>query len=416
MARAALMIVLPLLVLQISGGVLIVQRYFDLVTKQLTGAVVFDIQYLEQNAKDAEEFRERLHDYDYDPIEHAPLTENRFGFADLSGHYILQTFESNYSPEVRIDSSDRQNIIIQLPSRFGLQMVVITRSKLAPVNPHQILLNTTAFSLIALLVVVLFLRNQVRSIRQLSHAAEAFGRGETIPYEPSGATEIRLAGRNFIAMRARINRQREQRALMLSGISHDLRTPLTRFRLGVEMVDDEAMREELAHDVNDMENLIDSFLNYAATAAREEHESIELREYIDDILQDEADIHIGEIPKVTLSIRPFLLRRAILNLIGNAKRFGERVEIHARATRKLVHIYIDDDGPGIDSEHHQEALTAFKRLDSSRNQDKGAHAGLGLAIAFDAVRQQGGELRLERSPLGGLRALIEIPVQSRARK
>ncbi len=410
MWRVALMIILPLLVLQISLGILIVQRYFDFVTKQLTSAVVFDIHYLEDTANSEAEFDENMEIFSYEIVDRSRMNTDEYRFADLSGHYILESFQENYSPDAHIDSRLDEIVFLQIPTRFGEKIIRITRKRLAPVNPHQILLNTTLFAIIVLIVVLLFLRNQVRSIRYLARAAEAFGRGDMIPYEPRGASEIRLAGRNFIAMRARINRQREQRNLMLSGISHDLRTPLTRFRLAVEMMDDETTKAEMLRDIDDMENLVDSFLSYANNTATEARETVSLKAFLEGIQAEEPEIGLKVAEDQQISIRPFLLKRALLNLIGNAKRFSKTIEVHTEKTRNFVRIFVDDDGPGIPKDQRQHALMAFQRLDVSRNQDGGAHAGLGMAIAADAVRQQGGELRLEDSPLGGLRAVIELPL------
>ncbi len=414
MWRTLLMIILPLLAVQTSVSVLIVQRYFDLVTVQLSTAVIRDIRYLEERSQDEAEFKNDLRRFGYQPLNQPAASENLFGFADLSGHYILEAFEEAFGGNVYIDSREQRTVYLSVKTYFGWEVIEIARSRLAPVNPHQILLNITAFLILALLIVVLFLRNQVRSIRHLARAAEAFGRGETLYYEPRGADEIRMAGRNFIAMRSRINRQRQQRNLMLSGISHDLRTPLTRFRLGIEMLDDEATKKELLHDVQDMEALITSFLEYASNTATEALEPIELGEFLSDVLQDYPNVTCHDIPKAIVTIRPFLLRRALQNLIGNAERYGDKIELSVNKSAKHIRIMVDDNGPGIAPKDRDNALLAFKRLDQARNQDQGAHAGLGLAITADAVRQQGGELRLEDSPLGGLRAIIQLPLSGKS--
>ncbi len=409
MGRTALMIILPLLVLQISMSVLIVQRYYDQVTHQLSGATINSLDQIENLSKSREEYAKLITDWGYFIAPEVSMEGSKVSMFDLSGSFILQVFEERYGEEVWVQTRFGQDVKVVIPTKFGAQQILIYRSKLAPTNPHQILLNTFVFLVVSLVIVFMFLRNQVRSIRRLARAAEAFGRGEILDYFPTGADEIRQAGRNFIKMRQRITRQREQRNLMLSGISHDLRTPLTRFRLEVEMLDDEAVKGALLKDVEEMDALITSFLDYAQSGATEEMEKIYLPDFLNELAKNEDGLKLGDLAPVYLKIRPKMVSRALINLLENAKRYAQKIEISSQVSGREVKIFVDDNGPGISDEDREKAMLAFSRLDPSRNQNKGAHAGLGLAIAADAMRQQGGALELENAPLGGLRAVVKLP-------
>lgn len=412
LGRTALMIILPLLVFQISVSVLIVQRYYGRVTDQLTTAVIQNINYLESEAASEESFKATLRKFRYFPIDLASRDVSPLTWIDLSGKNIADNFRTAYGDEVDVYNAGNARIAVTIPSKFGDQNLLIARDLLSPQNPHQMLFNSLGFVVIILAIVFWFLRSQVRSIRRLARAAEAFGRGETIPYTPSGADEIRQAGRNFIKMRERITRQREQRNLLLSGISHDLRTPLTRFRLETELIDDPETRKALLKDIEDMDTLINSFLAYAQGDAVEEFKRVSLPKFLQEIADIEPKAEPADIPNIDVKIRPQMMRRVFINLIENAKRFGDEICISGKLIGKDVQIFVDDNGPGIPEADRAKALLAFQSLDQARNQNKGAHAGLGLAIAADILRIHGGELRLEDSPMGGLRAVLQLPTRN----
>ncbi|MEP5088435.1 MAG: ATP-binding protein, partial [Paracoccaceae bacterium] len=280
-------------------------------------------------------------------------------------------------------------------------------------NPHQLLVSMVFFSGLMTIIAYIYMRNQLRPIRRLARAAEAFGRGRHAPYSPSGALEVRAAGSAFVDMRARIERQIEQRTLMLSGVSHDLRTPLTRLRLGLSMMDGEDAAL-LQRDVDDMQRLVDEFLDFAKGASEGEPEKVDpqvlLAEVAADAKRSGKDVIIVESEgNGTVLLRSMAIRRAIENLIGNAVRYGTRAELSVVLTEKSLRFQVEDDGPGIPPDQRDDAIKPFTRLDPSRNQDKGSGVGLGLAIAADIARAHGGVLRLDQSHrLGGLRADIVI--------
>jgi two-component system osmolarity sensor histidine kinase EnvZ len=289
------------------------------------------------------------------------------------------------------------------------------RDRISAQNPHQLFVNMLFFGGLVTFIAIFYLRKQVRPIKQLARAAEAFGRGRHEPYTPKGAIEVRAAGNAFLDMRARIERQIEQRTLMLSGVSHDLRTPLTRMRLSLSMLDD-AERELLEQDVEDMQQMLDAFLNFVKGAGEGETEIVDPFSMVQSIVEDarRAGRNVTLLPPEgdgcgTVALNALAIRRAVDNLISNAVRYGTKAEVSVMVSEKSLRIRVEDNGPGIPEERRAEAIKPFTRLDLARNQNKGGSVGLGLAIANDIARAHGGILRLSASErLGGLQADIVI--------
>ena len=263
-------------------------------------------------------------------------------------------------------------------------------------------------------VAILFIRNQVRAIERLADAAEAFGKGGDVEdFKPYGAREVRQAAQAFIAMKNRIQRHIDQRTAMLASVSHDLRTPLTRLKLELALAEPSRRVEAMKGDLSEMEHMIDEYLAFARGEGGETVEPVGLAGLLAEVGEGAkragAVVEIEADPDLVVSVRPNALKRALSNLIMNAAVHGERVAISAMPTASGgAEIIIDDDGPGIPPEHYEEAFKPFNRLDESRNQnEKGV--GLGLAIARDVARGHGGEVTLDRSPMGGLRAVVRLP-------
>jgi two-component system osmolarity sensor histidine kinase EnvZ len=264
-------------------------------------------------------------------------------------------------------------------------------------------------------VAYFFLRNQLRPIARLSQAAEAFGRGEKVPYRPRGALEVRAAGQAFLDMRGRIERQIEQRTLMLSGVSHDLRTPLTRMRLALSMLpEDEETRAMLA-DVAQMERLVDEFLAFVRGDATEVAEQVDPAALAEEVVEaavrggGRAGLRpsAGTIPPVRM--RRQAVARALENLVGNGLRHASRVEVALERRGGELVFAVEDDGPGIPEDRREEAMRPFTRLEAERDPNRGGGVGLGLSIAADVALSHGGALRLGRSErLGGLRAELAL--------
>jgi two-component system osmolarity sensor histidine kinase EnvZ len=263
-------------------------------------------------------------------------------------------------------------------------------------------------------VAILFIRNQVRAIERLAEAAEAFGRGETQErFKPHGAREVRAAAVAFLAMRERIQRHIDQRTALLASVSHDLRTPLTRLRLELALAPPFKRAGAMQGDLDEMEHMIDEYLAFARGEAGEAAQPVSLSDLLaaagEDARRAGAEVEVSVPEGLTTSLRPLAFKRALTNLAGNAAAHGEHVRLSARALPSGgLEIAVDDDGPGIPEDMHEEAFRPFSRLDASRNQNhKGV--GLGLAIARDVARGHGGDITLERSDMGGLRALIRLP-------
>jgi two-component system, OmpR family, osmolarity sensor histidine kinase EnvZ len=302
------------------------------------------------------------------------------------------------------------DVVFGLRTALGHVRVEFDRSRVVARNPHQLLVLMVVVSLILTLISFLFLKNQIRPIRRLAEAAQDFGRGRATSYRPSGASEVRQAGSAFLDMRHRIERQMEQRTLMLSGVSHDLRTPLTRLKLGLSMLDGDEEVDAMKRDIDDMERMLDTFLDFARMDALDDPAVVDAAAFARDAVADATRgggeaVFAGAEGGGRISLRPMAVRRALDNLIGNALRYGNRAEVSVSVMDRSVRFTVEDDGPGIPAGQRDLAMRPFARLDAARNQNRGTGVGLGLAIAADIARQHGGVLRLgESARLGGLRA------------
>ncbi len=418
--RAALILLLPMITVQLTVSVVFIQRHFEGVTEQMTGTMVLDLQYV------------------LDLVNEAPTLETAQGFAetvamplqldmalpatsetkldsrrwyDLSGRVVEDILSSELDGVRSVILTDNQDVGVWFDTNHGLMEIEFQRQRVSASNPHQLLVWMAVLGAFMTLIAFSFLRNQLRPITRLSAASTEYGRGRIVPYHPSGANEVRLAGHAFLDMRNRIERQTQSRTMMLSGVSHDLRTPLTRLRLGLGLLDGEDV-EPMVRDVDDMQHLLDAFLDFARGDAEGEAELVDPVDLGQMILADakrmNQAVSEGEmVGEGEVALRPLAIRRAVENLIGNALRYGGEARLSVIATPRAVIFRVEDDGPGIPVDQREDAVRPFTRLDPSRNQDLGSGVGLGLAIVEDITRTHGGSLRLGESPdLGGLMADI----------
>lgn len=425
LGRAVLILLLPVIFLQLVVSVLFLTRHFEDVTDQMVTAVSREVR-LVLDIVNASEDRDSVESEVRDtagrlamsatPVnpEDVPEGMQRLWY-DFSGRVIISGMVRRVSATTVIDLRDDQIVDVYADSNHGPVRLRFDRDRVSAENPHQVFVNMLFFGVLVTAIAILYLRNQVRPIKRLAAVAEAFGRGRTVPYIPSGAIEVRAAGNAFLDMRTRIERQIEQRTLMLSGVSHDLRTPLTRLRLGLSMLDDED-RLPLEKDVDDMQRMLDSFLSFVRGASEGAPEPVDPRAFIEDVIHDaqRAGQNVSLFSQDgdgtgEVSLNALAIRRALDNLISNAVRYGSRAEVSVLLTEKSLRIRVEDDGPGIPEEKRAEATRPFTRLDAARNQNKGGGVGLGLAIITDIARAHGGVLRLSTSErLGGLCADIVI--------
>ena len=420
--RAALILILPVVTLQLVVSVVFIQRHFEGVTRQMTQTAAREVELLLQDiavASTPETALEAVADVATllqivlrFPLDDA-VPESQRRWYDLSGLQVIDTFDRLLPRLLAVRLPDDRNVLLYLDTPPGVLEVTLDRRRVSPSNPHQLFVNMVFFGGLMTLIAFIYLRNQLRPITRLAQAAEAFGKGRTVTYRPSGAVEVRAAGNAFLDMRNRIERQIEQRTLMLSGVSHDLRTPLTRLKLGLSMLDD-ADAADLKRDVDEMQSMLDEFLNFARGISEAEPEPVDPAELLRDLVEDfaragKAVSLVAVEGRGTILLRRLAMRRAVENLITNAVRYGSRAEVSMMLTEKSLRIRVEDDGPGIPPAQRSEAVKPFTRLDAARNQNKGSGVGLGLAIATDIARAHGGVLRLGQSErLGGLQADIVI--------
>lgn len=425
--RTALILMVPIVTIQVVLSIVFIQRHFDRVTQQMTASVVAELGFVTDQIDAAPDpaavlaqlapVLDALEIAAILPAETPPRTLRRVH--DIAGLSLLATLREGLPGFAVADLRDSGTAEIWIDTRHGVLNVSVPRGRMSPSNPHQLLVIVLLAAVVMTFISFLFLRNQVRPIRRLAQVAEAFGKGQTLAYAPSGATEVRAAGHAFLDMRARIERQIEQRTLMLSGISHDMRTPLTRMRLTLSMMDETEDTEALRADIAELETLLDSFLDFARTQAAVAMETLDPLELVREVVEQRRKgraravitLEAGDSPMAPMALRGLLVVRALDNLIGNALRYGsDRVTVAVVQTAEALRITVEDSGPGIPPEQREDARRPFVRLDAARNQDRGGGVGLGLAIAEDAMHQHGGRLELDESPrFGGLRARLVLP-------
>ena len=417
--RAAFILLFPVIFLQLIVSVVIIKRHFEGVTEQMTGTVASQIKLIATTVEAAEidaaiELGEALNMKLLAVESDNSIGSNSKRFYDVSGIVVIrELYKLKWVQNVDLLDDDYVTVTLRLADMiFQLQF---DRARVSASNPHQLIVNMVVFGAFFTLIAFMYLRNQLRPITRLAVAAEAFGRGQTVPYTASGAIEVKAAGNAFLEMRNRIERHIEQRTMILSGVSHDLRTPLTRLKLGISLLDSDD-KEPLERDLEEMRLMLDEFLTFAKAQDNEQSNfelltvSSILDSLKDDYQRSNAKLQVANnITTGSYLMRPSLIRRALDNIIGNALRYGTLANLKVTIDNEHINFIVEDDGPGIPAEMRPEALKPFSRLDPARNQDKGMGVGLGLPIASDIAQAHGGSLRLLKSDkYGGLRAEFKI--------
>lgn len=423
MGRAALILIVPVTGILLMVSVAVVQRHYNRVTGQMTVEFARIANHIRAEAQTGgpERVAELADAFGLDarlgPLP-PPGAEGWLPVWELSARLARHELRAAF-PDLAALRVSPDGIALALPlaGGGGALHLAFPLSRLTASNPHQLLVLTLAAAALMTLIAFIFLRNQLRPIRRLARAAEAFGQGESQPLHVSGATEVRAAARAFLDMRARIEAQIEQRTLMLSGVSHDLRTPLTRARLALSLMEDEPEAAEIGEDLAQMETLIDRYLDFVREGTPEPQEDADLRALVAARVEAAArgggQVALRPGPGPRVRLRPGLMGRALDNVIGNALRYGTRAEVWIETGPDWAAVCVEDDGPGIPPQRRDEALRPFARLDAARAADGGV--GLGLAIVADAMQGHGGRVELQAGAcpgLGGLRARLVLPCPS----
>ena len=425
--RSLLIVILPMVLLQTAVTFAFMQHHFELVTRRLSEAVARDVaaladlyRQLPPGAEDAylsnlaaDRFRMDATLLPAGPLPPA-LPRSFFGALDPLTRTLPTALKTQLRQPFWVDTIGRSGLM-EIRVDLGDRVLrLVTRRAIAyEANAHIFVLWMLGAMIVLLTVAIIFLRNQIRPILRLARAAEDFGKGRDNAFTPHGATEVRQAGYAFLEMKRRVERATEQRTAMLNGVSHDLRTILTRFKLSLALLDNSADSELLQKDVDEMGRMLEGYLAFARGDATEPTTRTDVGALLEDLRADAerhgAPVSLDTRGDLSIRVRPTALKRCIGNLVANAQRHADHVSITARREAQSVSVMVDDDGDGIPPEHREDVFRPFYRLDEARNQDEGG-AGLGLAIARDIARSHGGDIELTDSPLGGLSAAVRLPV------
>ncbi|HEX3708745.1 MAG TPA: ATP-binding protein [Pseudolabrys sp.] len=424
-ARALLIIIAPMVILQSVVAFVFMERHWTLVTQRLSAGVVQDIAALidvyngyPQDA-DRAQIKRIAQDrlglvVDFLPIGDMPPPGPK-PFFSLLDQTLSEELRKQIARPYWIDTVGKSSLVeIRVQLDHTVMRVFARRSAAYASNSEIFLFWMMGTALVLISVAVIFLRNQIKPILRLADAAESFGKGREVPnFRPRGAREVRRAAQAFIEMKTRIERSLEQRTAMLAGVSHDLRTVLTRFKLELVLLGDSPEVQAMKRDTDEMARMLEAYLAFARGDLGELAEPTDMAEFLEELRLD-AERHGHKTSVVfhgppIVTVRPAAFKRCLSNLVSNASRFAPSIAITGHRDHRYLTVTVDDDGPGIPPDLREEVFKPFLRLDDARNQDEGG-TGLGLAIARDIARSHGGDIGLGDSPLGGLRATVRVPV------
>ena len=425
LGRAILILLFPIIFIEIVVGIAFIQRHFEQVTNQMSEGIAFEIIYIQKETERG--LTEKLSNdlllnklsnlgeefgFGVSFLKEKNFTrQTKIGLIDLSGKTFVKNLKEKLQRPSSFDLSDPRNVLIQVQFDQGVLEFKISRKRISASNPHQLLVLMLFVTILLVILSLIILKNQIRPIGKLAKAAEAFGKGQFIEFRPGGSDEVRRAGIAFLAMRARIERQIKQRTQMLSGVSHDLRTPLTRLKLSLTLEKKSTEIKEMLEDVNSMEAMLDEFLEFSKSNIKEKSQKVVINDFIKTIVNRNKK-HFKNIDLViskslekgfSMKLRINGIKRAIQNIIDNSITYGKKVIIKINKDKNNLVFEFEDDGIGIDEKNYEKAFRPFSRLDESRNQNNHSGVGLGLSIANDVVRMHGGQITLYKSlDLGGL--------------
>jgi two-component system osmolarity sensor histidine kinase EnvZ len=421
--RSLLIIVLPMVLLELMATWFFYDRVWDTVVRRLSSAVAGDIGFTLNSLNTADNPAER----DYLLARSGDVTELVYAFrageklpaglqrttGGSTEDQLAQAMVERVGRPFEIDGDfDPRDLLVSVEMPNGVMQIAVPRKRLSTPTASLFILWMIGSSLVLLTVASVFMRNQVRSLQRLAIAADLLGKGRDVPnFKPEGATEVRQAARAFIKMRDRLQRQITQRTEMLAGVSHDLRTPLTRMKLALELMPEDPSVAELKSDVAAMQRMVQGYLDFARGEGEEPERDIDIVLMINELISSQrgGPPILAALPEHhVLPMRPDATRRCIGNLVSNARRYGQHIWITGVVVRDGFDVTVDDDGPGIPPAQRDSVFRPFYRLDAARNPNTGG-LGLGLTIARDLARGQGGDVTLEASPQGGLRVRLHLP-------
>jgi two-component system osmolarity sensor histidine kinase EnvZ len=424
-ARALIIMIVPMVVLQSVVAYVFLERHWNLVTQKLSSGVVSDIAALidvyRTYPQDSERTQlrriaqEKLNlSVDFLPLTDMPPPGPK-PFFSLLDQSLSEELRSQIGRPFWIDTVGKSSLVeIRIRLDDAVMRILARRNAAYASNSGIFLFWMVGTSSVLLLLAIIFLRNQIKPILRLADAAESFGKGREVPnFVPRGAREVRRASQAFIEMKNRVERTIEQRTAMLAGVSHDLRTVLTRFKLELALAGDSPEIAAMKSDVDEMARMLEAYLSFARGDLDEASAPVDMAEFLEQLRADlerqgrTATVTFHGPPIVT--VRPDAFKRCLGNLVSNAARFGKTISITGHRDHRYLTVTVDDDGPGIPADMREEVFKPFLRLDDARNQDEG-NSGLGLSIARDIARTHGGDITLGDSPLGGLRATVRVPV------
>ena len=420
--RALLIVAVPVLVLQLIITFVFFDSLWIKTNKGMTRALINEISTFVKVYDNEEIIKDKLKntfslflDLNIELVNNQTLdyqyNERWFSPIDRT---LRRELKSNFNlGEFWFNTTDYKELIdIRIKYEDGYFKFLVPKDRVSSSSARIFALWITVPAIIMVMISLIFLKNQTRPIINLARAAERFGKGEELEeFRPSGAMEIRQAGHEFEMMRKRILRHLNQRNEMLSGISHDLRTPLTRMKLQIAFIEDKDLANKLAEDINEMEKMLNEYLQFTSSSYIEKNEMFNLSELIDQIVNkyNNKNIENDLIPRVYINGRKNLINRCLNNIIDNALKYGGKVKIKLSKKNTNLFITIDDDGPGIPNKEHENVFKPFYKIDKGRADSKSS-VGLGLSIASDIIRSHGGSITLDKSKMNGLSVKIFLPV------
>lgn len=423
-ARSLLIIITPVLLLQVIVTFIFFDRHWDTMTIRLAYAASGEIALIAEQIGEAEDTDAKAKTVaesarmlgllvSYNPDITVEKQQPEAAWESPLLYTLGQALQEKVSGPFQLRPHEDEWVEVLVAMKDGTLSVMVPEKRLFSSTTYIFILWVIGSSLVLTAIAILFMRNQIRPILRLAVAAERFGTGRDVPkFKPEGASEVRQAAAAFIEMRERIRRQLEQRTAMLAGVSHDLRTPITRLRLQLAMLGDSPDVEAMKEDLNEMEMMVEGYLSFARGESGETPESVDLSKLLDRIVmgvrRQGTDITLQCEHELSLTCRPLAIERCLSNLINNARKYGNHVWVQAYRHPDAVEIVVEDDGPGIPKDQREEVMKPFSRLEVSRNPETGG-VGLGLTIANDIAHTHGGQILLEDSNRGGLRAVVRLP-------